>query len=245
MPSHKADRPVSALVQTLLAERRNESYQVNVGGKLTPEASFSFGMFMTAAIILAVTPGPGVLYVMARTLSGGKRDGVASSFGTGVGGFVHVIGAAIGLSAILAASAQAFLVIKYVGAAYLVFLGVRTILAAPTNGTDLAAVQSVGAKRAFLEGVLTEVLNVKTALFFLAFIPQFVNRSLPAAPQIVALGMICVVLNTTVDLIVVALASRLMPVLRSSPKPARMMSYGSGGTMIGLGAYLALSGGKR
>ena len=204
-----------------------------------------FGVFLAAAVVLAVTPGPGVLYVMARTLAGWKRDGVASTFGTSVGGLVHVIVAAVGLSAALAASAEAFAVIKYVGAAYLVFLGVRTLLSAPADHAGRASPGSVGARRAFLEGVLTEALNVKTALFFLAFIPQFVNRALSAAPQFVVLGLICVALNTAVDLVVVLLASRLMPYLRSSPRPARAMSYGSGGVMIGLGAYLALAGSKR
>jgi threonine/homoserine/homoserine lactone efflux protein len=203
-----------------------------------------FGVFLAAAIVLAVTPGPGVLYVMARTLAGGRQDGIASTFGTSIGGLVHVVVTAVGLSALLAASAGAFAVIKYVGAAYLIFLGLRTLLSAPADHADLAAVRPAGAKRAFLEGILTEALNVKTALFFLAFIPQFVSRDHAPAPQFVLLGLICVVLNTGVDLIVVSLAARLMPYLRSSPKPARMMSYGSGAVMIGLGAYLALTDGR-
>jgi threonine/homoserine/homoserine lactone efflux protein len=207
---------------------------------VTPDGPMSFTLFLTAAIVLALTPGPGILYVMARTLSGGKADGIASTFGTSLGGLVHVVVAAVGLSAVLAASAQAFAVIKYAGAAYLIFLGLRTLLsAAPTP--HAAPARPAGARRAFLEGVLTEALNVKTALFFLAFIPQFVNPHHPAAPQFVALGLICVTLNTAADLLVVLLASRLTPYLRSSPKPARMMSYGSGAVMIGLGAYLALS----
>jgi threonine/homoserine/homoserine lactone efflux protein len=212
------------------------------GERLTPDAPMSFTVFLTAAIVLAVTPGPGILYVMARTLSGGKQDGIASTFGTSLGGLVHVVVAAVGLSAVLAASAGAFAVIKYAGAAYLIFLGLRTLLsAAPTPHADPAPARPAGARRAFLEGILTEALNVKTALFFLAFIPQFVNHHRPAAPQFVLLGLICVTLNTGADLLVVGLASKLMPYLRSSPRPARMMSYGSGAVMVGLGAYLALS----
>jgi threonine/homoserine/homoserine lactone efflux protein len=182
---------------------------------------------------------------MARTLAGGKQDGIASTFGTGLGGLVHVLVAAVGLSAVLAASAQAFAIVKYVGAGYLIFLGVRTLLSAPMSHVDVAAARPTGPRRAFLEGILTEALNVKTALFFLAFIPQFVHRQLPAAPQFLVLGLICVLLNTAVDLIVVFLAARMMPYLRSSPKPARAMSYGSGAVMVGLGAYLALADSKR
>jgi threonine/homoserine/homoserine lactone efflux protein len=212
---------------------------------LAPEASMSFSVFLTAAAVLALTPGPGILYVMARTLAGGRRDGVVSTLGTGVGGLLHVLVAAVGLSAVLAASAQAFATVKYVGAAYLIFLGVRTLLSAPANHADAPPARPAGSKRAFLEGILTEALNVKTALFFLAFIPQFINPHRPPAPQFVALGLICVLFNTAADLVVVSLAARMMPYLQSSPKPARMMSCGSGTVMIGLGAYLALSDSKR
>ena len=205
----------------------------------------NFGVFLAAAVVLAVTPGPSILYVTARTLAGGKQDGIASAFGTGIGGLVHVVVAAVGLSAVLAASAQAFAIIKYAGAAYLVFLGLRTLISARTFRLDTALERPSGARRASIDGILTEALNVKTALFFLAFIPQFVNRQLPAAPQFVALGMICVTLNTSVDLIVALLAARLMPYLRSSPRPARMMSYGSGTVLIGLGACLALADARR
>src|SRR3954452_10747929 len=101
----------------------------------------SFGAFLTAAAVLAITPGPGVLYVMARTLAGGRRDGIASTLGTSIGGLVHVVVAAVGLSAVLAASAEAFAVIKYVGAAYLLFLGVRTLVSARASGVDVEPAQ--------------------------------------------------------------------------------------------------------
>jgi len=123
------------------------------------------GVFLAAALVLALTPGPGIMYVMARTLSGGASDGIASTLGTAVGGLVHVAVAAAGLSALLAASAKAFLVVKYVGAIYLVFLGVRSILSA-RRASSIPSIRPHGAPRAFLEGILTEALNVKTALFF-------------------------------------------------------------------------------
>jgi threonine/homoserine/homoserine lactone efflux protein len=202
------------------------------------------GLFVAAALVLALTPGPGIMYVMARTLSGGPSDGIASTLGTAVGGLLHVAVAAVGLSALLAASANAFLVVKYVGAMYLVYLGVRSILSA-RRISGIPSIQPHGTRQAFLEGILTEALNVKTALFFLAFIPQFVDHAVPAAPQFVLLGLLCVCLNTTVDFLVVLLASRLSAYFRNSAKPARYMSYGSGGVLLGLGAYVALSGARR
>ncbi len=203
----------------------------------------NIGIFFTAALILAITPGPGIMYVMARTLSGGRSDGIASTFGTAVGGLVHVGLAAAGLSALLAASARAFLVIKYVGAAYLVYLGLRSLLQARRVRMPLGLPPPVRSAQAFNEGVLTEALNVKTALFFLSFIPQFINHALPAASQFAVLGLICVGLNTSVDFLVVLLAARLSGYFRNSPKRAQAVSYGSGTVLLGLGAYVALSEG--
>ncbi len=202
------------------------------------------GLFLATALVLALTPGPGIMYVMARTVSGGRTDGFASALGTAVGGMIHVAVAAVGLSALLAASAKAFLLIKYIGAIYLVFLGVRSILRARMD-SGIAAIHPHGTRQAFLEGILTEALNVKTALFFLAFIPQFVDHTLPIAPQFAVLGVLCVFLNTAVDILVVLLASRLSGYFRDSPKPARYLSYGSGAVLLGLGAYVALSDGRR
>src|SRR2546425_13324928 len=130
-----------------------------------------FLLFFAAALLLAITPGPGIFYVLARSLAGGKREGVQSSFGTFAGGLFHVFAAALGISAILAASAVAFHTVKYAGAAYLVWLGIRMIR---SRNADMAvsALQPAAAG-AFRQGILTEVLNPKTALFFLSFIPQF------------------------------------------------------------------------
>jgi threonine/homoserine/homoserine lactone efflux protein len=202
------------------------------------------GVFLAAALVLAFTPGPGIMYVMARTLSGGASDGIASTLGTAVGGMIHVAVAAVGLSALLAASANAFLVVKYVGAAYLIFLGVRSILSARRQ-SSIPSIRAHGARRAFFEGILTEALNVKTALFFLAFIPQFINHAMPVAPQFALLGVLCVSLNTTVDFLVVLLASRSSEYFRNSPRPARYMSYSSGSVLVGLGTFVALSDSRR
>src|SRR5277367_3868241 len=132
-----------------------------------------FLLFLSAAVILAITPGPGIFYVLARSLRGGAREGVLSAAGTFLGGLAHVVVAAFGLSAILAGSAIAFETVRYAGAAYLIYLGYRMIR---NRQEDSAPVDLTGAARGtFVQGVMTEVLNPKTALFFLSFIPQFVS----------------------------------------------------------------------
>src|SRR5260370_18798972 len=134
--------------------------------------SYHFLLFLGAAVVLAITPGPGIFYVLARTLAGGRREGIQSAVGTFFGGLFHVLAAALGISAILAASAAAFHTIKYAGAAYLVWLGVRMIRS--RNAEMVVSASQPAATGAFRQGIFTEVLNPKTALFFLSFIPQFI-----------------------------------------------------------------------
>lgn len=196
--------------------------------------------FALAALVLAITPGPGIAYVVARTVAGGRSEGLASCLGTAIGGLLHVLAAALGLSLLIAQSALAFAVLKYLGAAYLVYLGIR-LLMRKEAAFAVEAVRSQGARRALLEGIVVEALNVKTALFFLAFLPQFVAPADPLVPQLVLLGSVCVALNTLVDVIAVFTAARL---LRSGPARAvraRLMTRASGFTMLGLGAWLALA----
>lgn len=204
-------------------------------------------LFLTAAVLLAIAPGPGMLYVLARSLAGGKREGVLSAIGTFLGGMVHVFAAALGLSIILAKSAVAFAAVKYLGAAYLGFLGVRMILDARRDISDphsiLAAARPV--RNPLWQGVATEVLNPKTALFFLSFIPQFVSHQHGHIfLQFVSLGTISVILNTTADLIVIALAGPLGNKIRSSAAFRRRQRTLTGAVMIGLGTYLATSESK-
>jgi threonine/homoserine/homoserine lactone efflux protein len=208
--------------------------------------STRFLLFLTAAVLLAIAPGPGMLYVLARSLAGGKREGIQSAIGTFLGGMVHVFAAAAGVSIILARSAAAFAAVKYGGAAYLCFLGVGMILDAQRQEAA-AAIPDSGqrARNPLGQGVATEVLNPKTALFFLSFIPQFVNRgSGPVFLQFVTLGTISVVMNTTVDLMVIALAGPLGERIRSSAKFRRRQRTLTGAIMIGLGTYLATSENK-
>jgi threonine/homoserine/homoserine lactone efflux protein len=158
---------------------------------------------------------------------------------------VHVIAAALGISIILAKSAAAFATVKYVGAAYLCVLGVRMILESRKENAELPADPVTPARNPFWQGVATEVLNPKTALFFLSFIPQFVMRSHGYIfLQFVTLGTVSVLMNTSADLIVIALAGPLGEKIRSSAKFRRRQRTATGAIMIGLGAYLATSEGR-
>jgi len=199
-------------------------------------------VFLAAALLLAIAPGPGMLYVLARNLAGGRREGVLSSLGTFVGGMVHVVAAAGGVSVVLARSAVAFATVKYAGAAYLCFLGVRMIPSARQEGDELPTEALQPARNPFWQGIATEVLNPKTALFFLSFIPQFVNReSGHMFAQFLALGVVSVSLNTSADLAVTWFAGSLGSRIRASRRFRRVQRTATGGVMIGLGTYLALS----
>lgn len=196
--------------------------------------------FLIAAIVLAVTPGPGIAYVVARTVSGGRREGLASCLGTALGGLLHVVAAALGFSLLIAQSAMAFSLVKYLGAAYLVYLGLR-ILLSRSSPQSVSGMAAQGPRRAFLEGVMVEALNVKTALFFLAFLPQFVVLAEPVVPQLVLMGVICVVLNTVVDVVAVLAAAGLIESNATRAAREHLLTRVSGLTMIALGGYLALA----
>ncbi|WP_293853580.1 LysE family translocator [uncultured Alsobacter sp.] len=203
-------------------------------------------LFTAAAFLLAITPGPGIFYVAARTLAGGRAEGLASSFGTGLGGMVHVVAGSLGVSAIVLASAELFTALKFAGAAYLVWIGFRTIQTARRDAANALqggpAAPPVGARRAFREGVLVEALNPKTAAFFLAFVPQFVDlQAGGVAVQFVILGTISVVLNTLADVVVAYAASGIRNGAAARPTLVRRLREASGGAMIALGVGLALA----
>jgi threonine/homoserine/homoserine lactone efflux protein len=198
-------------------------------------------LFLSAAVLLAIAPGPGMLYVLSRSLAGGKREGVLSALGTFVGGMVHVFAAAAGISIILSKSALAFASVKYAGAAYLCFLGVKMLLESRATDAAPEAVRT-GSRNPFWQGIATEALNPKTALFFLSFIPQFVDHdSGHIFAQFIILGMISVSLNTAADLVVTMLAGPLGNRIRSSVRFRRRQRAFTGIIMIGLGTYLATS----
>lgn len=203
--------------------------------------------FAIAAITVALIPGPGLLYVLARSLGGGRAAGIRSTYGTALGGLVHVAAAAAGLSALVAASATAFTAVKFAGAAYLVWLGVKTLLAAdrtpPAAAFAPAREDVAAAAGALRQGILTEVLNPKTALFFLTFLPQFCQPANgPLALQILILGTASVALNSLADVVVAVSAGRISERLRAQPRVWRRQQVATGSLLVALGVYAATAG---
>lgn len=200
-----------------------------------------FFLFLSAALVLAIMPGPGILYVLGRTLNGGRREGVTSALGTFLGGLVHAVAAAVGLSALLVASATAFQVVRYAGAAYLIYLGIMMIRTRHLQLTDGDS-NPRGAQQPLIQGIATEVLNPKTALFFLSFIPQFVVPSQGhTALQFLVLGTMSVALNTAVDLVVVFFAAAIANRVKTTQSYGSKQRAASGLGMIGLGLYVAVA----
>ena len=205
-----------------------------------PEWS-SLGFFVLAALVLLLTPGPAVLYIVTRSIDQGRRAGLVSVLGVHVGTLAHIFAAAAGLSALLAASVTAFSVVKYLGAAYLVYIGVRRLLDRSARSTS-----APGAPRrlwrAFLDGVVVNVLNPKTGLFFLAFLPQFVTISRGhVGEQIVCLGVVFVLLGAVTDSLYALTAGSAAQWLRGKPRFLASERWISGSLYIGLGVAAAFS----
>jgi threonine/homoserine/homoserine lactone efflux protein len=195
-----------------------------------------FFAFLTAAVLLAIAPGPGIMYVLTRSMAGGRREGLLSSLGTLVGGLAHMIAAALGISAVLATSAVAYQAVRWAGAFYLVYLGFRMIRNAEGDGLP-APGRAAGDP--FRQGIVTEVLNPKTALFFLSFIPQFVDPKAGGVfAQFLLLGMITVIVNSSVDVLVAFLAGPLGEKLLQSKGARRNQRRATGAAMIGLGVFV-------
>lgn len=202
-------------------------------------------LFIAAALVLLLTPGPAVLYIVARSIEQGRRAGLVSMLGVHVGTLVHVAAAAVGLSAVLAASATAFTIVKYVGAAYLVYLGVRRIVDRRSVVTAERGSER-RLRRAFVDGVVVNVLNPKTALFFLAFLPQFVDVARGAvAAQILGLGVLFVALGVLTDGAYALTAGTAAQWLRARPRFLASERWISGGMYIGLGVAAVVSPGHR
>ncbi|TDP92064.1 LysE family translocator [Labedaea rhizosphaerae] len=202
-------------------------------------------VFLGACAVFALVPGPGILYVLARSLRGGRTAGLYSVLGNSIGALTHVVAAALGLSAVLAASATAFTVVKLAGAAYLIYLGIRALLDRDTSvRAVLADVEPVRRSWRGLvgQGALTELLNPKTALFFLAFLPHFVQQGTTHPILVFALlGAIAVATATAVDVLVAFGAGRIGEALGRRPHWQRRQRLTTGLTMIGLGGALALA----
>lgn len=198
-------------------------------------------LFMAATLALNLTPGPDMLYVATRSLGQGRRAGLASALGIGVGGLVHITAATLGLSAVISYSATAFMTIKFVGAAYLIYLGIRTFdsKAGPTLGK---IDQQDSPRKMFWQGVVTNVLNPKVALFFLSFIPQFVHADHGSTTvQIATLGIMFDISGTTVLLVVAAFFGRAGTWMERHPGFWKVQKWFTGSVFIALGAKLAIS----
>jgi len=200
----------------------------------------TLAVFCAASLALAVVPGPAVLYIVAQSVHGGRRQGVVSALGIASGGLVHVLAAVIGLSALLAASAEAFTAVKLLGAAYLVYLGIRTLMSRDDRIGGRVAERTLG--RTYRQGIVVNVLNPKTALFFLAFLPQFVDPHGSTRGQLAALGAIFVVIALTSDLVWALVAGTAGTVLRRSRTFLRLQRYVSGTIFVALGALAATTG---
>ncbi|GAB1820473.1 LysE family translocator [Herbidospora sp. RD11066] len=201
----------------------------------------TLAVFSVATLALLLVPGPAVVYIVTRSVAQGRAAGLVSVLGVHTGSLVHIAAAALGISAILAASATAFTIVKYAGAAYLVYLGVRKLM--DRSSAEEAVVENTPKSRLFGEGFVVNVLNPKTAIFFLAFLPQFADpHAGPLAPQIVLLGMIWIVLGMASDGTYAFAASALAGRIRGSARARRRLDVGSGVVYIGLGAVAAFTG---
>lgn len=200
--------------------------------------------FLAASLLLAVTPGPGVFYIVTRTLAQGRSAGLASVAGVALGNFGNAVGAAIGLAAVLAVSSLAFSVIKYAGAAYLIWLGLRALRAPAAAASAGGGVEVSSSSRIFRDGFWVALLNPKTAVFFAAFLPQFMNPAANAALQSVMLGAMFVAIASVTDTLYVLGAGAVAPLLARSRGAPRFGRYLTGGAFIGLGLFTALSGAR-
>jgi threonine/homoserine/homoserine lactone efflux protein len=197
----------------------------------------AFAVFIPAALVLLAIPGPAVLYIIATSVEGGRRHGLLSVAGVHIGSLIHVVAAVAGLSALIVSSAIAFSTVKYVGAAYLVYVGIRKWLERD-EPAELEARPSRSGRRVFTQGIVVNVLNPKTALFFLAFLPQFIDRDRTVWTQIAVLGLCWIALGLVSDGAYALAGGTIGGFIR---RRRRAVRYASGGIFVGLGAVAATS----
>ncbi|HEY2327975.1 MAG TPA: LysE family translocator [Gaiellaceae bacterium] len=200
-----------------------------------PSAS-TIALFALASLALAVVPGPAVTYIVTQSVDKGRRAGITSAFGVSSGGLVHVTAATAGLSALIASSATAFTVVKLCGAAYLIAVGIKRIV---TRDDTVAETQPMPLQRVWAQGFVVNIFNPKTALFFVAFLPQFVDRNHTIWTQVAFLGCLFVTIALTSDLAYAVLAAKLASRLRRSERAARIRRYFAGSIFVVLGASAA------
>jgi threonine/homoserine/homoserine lactone efflux protein len=198
-------------------------------------------LFLVAAIVLLLTPGPAVIYIIGRSLEQGRRAGLVSVLSVEVGNFLHVLAATFGLSALLLSSALAFTLVKYLGAAYLIYLGLRTLLT-PVTAPSTEGLPRQSLRRIFAQGVLVATLNPKTALFFVSFLPQFVDPSRGAVTrQLFVLGSLFVLLGIVSDGLYALLAGKVGQWLKGTSAFRRTERYVVGSVYLALGGAAALA----
>jgi threonine/homoserine/homoserine lactone efflux protein len=203
-----------------------------------------WGLFVVASLVLLLTPGPAVLYIVARSLAQGRAAGLASVLGIHLGTIVHIGAAAIGLSALIVSSALAFAIVKYLGAAYLIWIGIRTLMARDADPAA-PAVAAEPLHRIFRDGFIVNLFNPKTAIFFLAFLPQFVDPARgPLHWQILVLGFTFMALGILSDGMFALVAGAAGDFLRRSRRLLRFQRWFAGVSFIGLGITAALAGRK-
>jgi threonine/homoserine/homoserine lactone efflux protein len=202
----------------------------------------TFALFVLASFILAITPGPGVIFLVARTLSQGRSIGLASIGGVALGNLGNALLASLGLAVVFAASSTAFLLVKLAGAAYLVFLGVRALISGSTASPAAPCVPAISRLKAFRDGFLVALLNPKTALFFAAFLPQFIGRTGSPLAQSLFLGGVFVLIAICTDTAYVLAADALGPRFTELRGWRSYGKYVTAATFIALGAYVAFGG---
>ncbi len=203
----------------------------------------SLPLFVLSGLLLNITPGPDTAYIVGRSVQIGWRGGAAAALGISAGCLVHVFAAAIGLSALLAASSVAFTAVKWIGAAYLMYMGVRMLLARPTSAAGEAAsvAQPLSLRQVFWQGALTNALNPKVALFFLAFLPQFVDADAAGqAPAFIVLGLIFIGTGTVWNLGMAAFAAKAAGRIRQSGRALKWLNRALGAMFVTLGVRVAM-----
>lgn len=201
----------------------------------------SWGLFVVSASLLSLSPGPDLIFILSKSLAHGRKIGLAAAAGVCSGAFVHVLAAALGLSAILATSATAFMLVKYVGAAYLIYLGIKALV----SGESALVLNEKTRKRAsvltvFRQGMLIDILNPKVAIFFMAFLPQFITaQSGYVIEQTIFLGFLVILIGFAIEAVYVFSAAPLATYLKKHPRFALWLDRAFGGLLVGLGARLA------
>jgi threonine/homoserine/homoserine lactone efflux protein len=201
-----------------------------------PDAS-TLGLFLLASVALAIVPGPAVAYIVTQSIDQGRRAGLVSALGVASGGLVHVLAATVGLSALIASSATAFTIVKLVGAVYLIAVGIRRILA--KDESERPEPEPPPRTHVYRQGVIVNVLNPKTALFFLAFLPQFVDRDHTVWPQVAVLGVLFVTVAVLSDMTYALVSDAIAGKLRRTGTGAKVRRWLTGGVFVALGISAA------